>query len=748
MLAGSIANNKLVNSAITINGSSTSLGGSVNVGTVTSVAATAGTGISVSGSPITGSGTLSITNTAPDQTVVLTAGTGISTSGTYPNFTITNTSPSLGGDVVGAASSTDNAITRFNGTTGKLIQNSAVIIDDTNNVTGVNSLTATTLVVNDNATLGSSNTDSLAVNARISTDLEPVTNNARDIGTNGRNWRDGFFGRNLQTVNFSSTGSTTLGDATADLITANGRFNTDLVPSTDNARDLGTSALKWKQVYATTFTENGSPVVVQTDIGTAPNEIPLNQYLGNLAYQDAANIAGNVGIGGAVTATSGVINANTTTDALRITQLGTGNALLVEDSANPDATPFVVNASGQVITGYTSATITSNYSGLSNSFPSSQQHGTSLGTSAQSINIWDSGSTANTGQLLFSKSKSSTIGTNAAVVSGDFLGAIAFNGADGTNFIPAANIVAAVDGTPDTNDMPGRLIFSTTADGASSPTERMRIDSAGKVGIGSSALGGQNLRIGTPLTGATSANGIWISGQIQSDVTSTANYLTATATQAAGTTTTNLRLYNAEQGTISGTITNQFGFSASSTLTGATNNYGFHSNIASGTGRFNFYAQGTAANVFAGQTSIGGTVGAESLRVTPTASSVNFVTIQGSVASGAPTIFSAGSDTNIALLSSSKGTGSQQFYTNGFAQLQFLVSHTASAVNYLQVTGAATAGAPVLSAAGTDTNIDLALTPKGTGLLRFGTHTVGILAQTGYITVKDAAGNTRNLLVG
>jgi hypothetical protein len=64
-----------------------------NTGTVTSVAATAGTGISVSGSPITTSGTLTITNTAPDQTVVLTAGTGISTSGTYPSFTVTNTAP-------------------------------------------------------------------------------------------------------------------------------------------------------------------------------------------------------------------------------------------------------------------------------------------------------------------------------------------------------------------------------------------------------------------------------------------------------------------------------------------------------------------------------------------------------------------------------------------------------------------------------------------------------------------------------
>ena len=95
----SIPNSALVNSAITINGNSTALGGSVSVGTVTSVAATAGTGISVSGSPITGSGTLTVTNTAPDQTVVLTAGTGISTSGTYPNFTITNTAPSSGGTV-------------------------------------------------------------------------------------------------------------------------------------------------------------------------------------------------------------------------------------------------------------------------------------------------------------------------------------------------------------------------------------------------------------------------------------------------------------------------------------------------------------------------------------------------------------------------------------------------------------------------------------------------------------------------
>jgi hypothetical protein len=107
-----IGNSSLTNSAITINGTSTSLGGSINVGTVTSVDLTASTGISVSGGPITGSGSITVTNTAPDQTVVLTAGTGISTSGTYPNFTITNTSPSLGGTVTSVGGTgTVNGIT-------------------------------------------------------------------------------------------------------------------------------------------------------------------------------------------------------------------------------------------------------------------------------------------------------------------------------------------------------------------------------------------------------------------------------------------------------------------------------------------------------------------------------------------------------------------------------------------------------------------------------------------------------------
>jgi hypothetical protein len=81
------------------------------------------------------------------------------------------------------------------------------------------------------------------------------------------------------------------------------------------------------------------------------------------------------------------------------------------------------------------------------------------------------------GALLFAKSKGPTLNSFTSVVSGDELGLITFAGADGTSNIPAAQIKAAVDGTPGANDMPGRLVFSTTADGASTLTEQLRITS-------------------------------------------------------------------------------------------------------------------------------------------------------------------------------------------------------------------------------------------------------------------------------
>jgi hypothetical protein len=89
--------------------------------------------------------------------------------------------------------------------------------------------------------------------------------------------------------------------------------------------------------------------------------------------------------------------------------------------------------------------------------------------------------------LIFGKSRAGTAGGTTVVVGGDIMGSVFFNGADGTDLISGAAITGEVDSTPGTGSMPGRLVFKTSATGSSTPTERLRIDSTGNVGIGTNA---------------------------------------------------------------------------------------------------------------------------------------------------------------------------------------------------------------------------------------------------------------------
>jgi hypothetical protein len=313
------------------------ISGVSGIGTVTSVAATAGTGISVTGSPITTSGTLNITNTAPDQTVVLTAGTGISTSGTYPNFTITNTSPSLGGDVVGPASATDNAVARYDATTGKLIQNSAVIIDDLNNVTGVNTLTTANLIVNDDTTLGGSNADTVAVNGRITTDLEPNANNAKDIGTSGRNWRDGFFGRTLHTVNLELTGTTSFDGSqgtSGQVLTSAGTGATPTwtTPTTGTV----TSIVAGTGLSGGTITTSGTIAIDSTVVTLTGTQTLTNKTLTSPTLTTATT-SGKFTFGGAIDET--VFAVSGTTPALSPSN-GTIQTWTLSGNSTPTAGTF------------------------------------------------------------------------------------------------------------------------------------------------------------------------------------------------------------------------------------------------------------------------------------------------------------------------------------------------------------------------------------------------------------------------
>ena len=149
-----------------------------------------------------------------------------------------------------------------------------------------------------------------------------------------------------------------------------------------------------------------------------------------------------------------------------------------------------------------------------------------------------------------------------------------------------------------------------------------------------------------------------------------------------------------------------------------------------------------------GSLNLGTNGGFTQLNVAHTASSVNYVQVTGAATGNGPIISAQGSDADVRLNLSSKGTNSIDILTNSSSQRQFRFLHTASAVNYLQATGAAIGVAPVLSSQGSDTNIDLTLTPKGTGNVRFGTYTGTILTPTGYVEIKDSGGTVRRLLVG
>jgi hypothetical protein len=137
--------------------------------------------------------------------------------------------------------------------------------------------------------------------------------------------------------------------------------------------------------------------------------------------------------------------------------------------------------------------------------------------------------------------------------------------------------------------------------------------------------------------------------------------------------------------------------------------------------------------------------------ITTTASAVNYVQATGAATGGNPTISAQGSDGNIGLSFLTKGGFGMQFNnSSGGTIIQYTQSGTTSATtNYLRFTNFNGSGtSPILSAQGGDADIDITLTPKGAGAVRFGTYTGTILTPTGYITIKDSGGTTRRLLVG
>jgi hypothetical protein len=139
---------------------------------------------------------------------------------------------------------------------------------------------------------------------------------------------------------------------------------------------------------------------------------------------------------------------------------------------------FRCDSSGRLLVGTSSSR--SNWFNTTGADPLTQLEG----TGATRLGITSNGNNANCGEIALGNSRSTAY---AVVADGDQIGRISFQGADGSEMVPGAYIDALVDGTPGANDMPGRLVFSTTLDGASSPTERMRLTNQGAIWAASRA---------------------------------------------------------------------------------------------------------------------------------------------------------------------------------------------------------------------------------------------------------------------
>ena len=157
------------------------------------------------------------------------------------------------------------------------------------------------------------------------------------------------------------------------------------------------------------------------------------------------------------------ITLNTSTSGLKVVQSGAGPAI-------------ELNA-GELVAGHTAP-----LAGISGATGVLQVNGTEGYQHAS----W---STSAGASVQFLRSRATTPGTQTAVQENDVISSVKFAGSDGTAFITSAEIRVAVDGTPGSNDMPGRIAFYTTADGASSVTERLRINKSGAIGIAGANYG-------------------------------------------------------------------------------------------------------------------------------------------------------------------------------------------------------------------------------------------------------------------
>jgi hypothetical protein len=293
-----------------------------------------------------------------------------------------------------------------------------------------------------------------------------------------------------QASNAATSASSALTSQTAAATSA-----TSAAASATAAATSATSAAASATAAATSATSAAASATAAAGYVVPSQTGNAGKFLGTNGTAVSWNGAVSSDGGSTITVASG------TTVPLTIQNNGTGNSFVVNDVAS-DTSPFTIASDGKVSIGDT--TNNSGFTFTPESLLISTN--TAAGNSLVIRKSFDGGNSAN---ILLAKSRGSNA-TQTAVQQGDIIGNVIFSGFDGTNYILNANILSEVDSAVSTGVVSGVLKFNTT-NTSGSPIERMRITSAGLVGIGGAP--GAMLQINNNAAGNTALTVIGAAAQ-------------------------------------------------------------------------------------------------------------------------------------------------------------------------------------------------------------------------------------------
>jgi trimeric autotransporter adhesin len=353
------------------------------------------------------------------------------------------------GDVAGPASSTDNAVARFDSTTGKVIQNSGVTISD------ANLLTADALSINNNTTLGSSNSDTVTFNARAASEFTPATDNTYDLGRTGHEWRDLYI------------------DGTANI--------DSLVADT---ADINGGTIDGTTVGATTASTGAfTTLSASTDVNAGGNNLSLTNTNAGSSAQATIRFINDTAEQGNISLNSSIYSFGTlVANAIGIRSYTAAGVYLTAENASGHirlgigATPSTIadfSSTGLAVTGALSSTTGANFATSSGAV--------GVGTASPSGKLQVVANTASAG-LEDGFSVSNAIDSNC------------FLQCSGSAATDKRAVIGPSTGTA--------LAFQTGA------SERLRIDSTGNVGIGTTSVSNKlqsayTVSASVPAAGAT-----------------------------------------------------------------------------------------------------------------------------------------------------------------------------------------------------------------------------------------------------